>query len=411
MLPCHACFLEEGVLVNITLSWSQFQQTGQLIHTSYDLQFYRSCIPNTTNSSRVIIIGMYVIIFCHDIVTFFVYYSTEEGDNSMVVVIVVPIVVVLVFLLLLIVSTIVCVLYYHSCYKKNPIKEKVDISTNPSYTHNEKSQLPLKSLQQHGIEYDGVLRLEDKIGEGEFGIVYKAKAPGLKRGDWKISADEFVAVKMLKSDAYLKAMLDFQKEVDTVVNFEHINVIRLLGICTEQIDQTCMIFEYMELGALRELIWKSNLRNPDFYQLSPDEVIVKPSQFLSICIQLAKGLDYLSKKRFVHRDIATRNCLVDSQFVCKIADFGLSRDVYESDYYKVGSKSACLPVRWMPPESLLYGRFTIKSDVWSYGVLMWEIFTFATQPYFGASNQEVIDNIRRLVLLECPSLIMYSGNL
>ena len=112
----------------------------------------------------------------------------------------------------------------------------------------------------------------------------------------------------------------------------------------------------------------------------------------------------MSKKRFVHRNIAARNCLVDSQFVCKIADFGLSRDVYESDYYKVGSKSACLPVRWMPPESLLYGRFTIKSDVWSYGVLMWEVFTFATQPYFGASNQEVIDNIRRLVLLECPLL-------
>ena len=331
------------------------------------------------------------------------YYFIEKDDNLMVVSIVVP-TVVIVFLLLLIVSTILCVCY-HSCYKKNPIKEKVDISTNQSYTHHEKSQLPLKSLQQHGIEYDyGVLHLEDKIGEGEFGIVYKAKAPGLKRGDWEISADEFVAVKMLKSDADFKTMLDFQKEVDTVVNFEHNNVIRLLGICIEQIDQTCMIFEYMELGALRELLRKSNLRNPDFYQLSPDEVIVKPSQFLSICIQLAKGLDYLSKKRFVHRDIATRNCLIDSQFICKIADFGLSRNVYESDYYKVGSKSACLPVRWMPPESLLYGRFTIKSDVWSYGVLMWEIFTFATQPYFGASNQEVIDNIRRLVLLECPSL-------
>ena len=352
-------------------------------------------------------VRQYVIIFCHDIITFFVYYSTEEGDNSMVVVIVVPIVVVLVFSLLLIVSTILCVLYYHLHYKKYPVQRNVVMNhaaVNPYYTLR-KLQSPLKELEQYGIEYDyGVLHFEDKIGEGEFGIVYKAKAPGLKRGDWEISADEFVAVKMLKSDAEFETMLDFQKEVDTVVNFEHKNVIRLLGICTEQIDQTCMIFEYMELGALSELLRKGNPRNPDFYQLSPDEVIVKPSQFLSICIQLAKGLDYLSKKRFVHRDIATRNCLVDSQFVCKIADFGLSRDVYGSDYYKVGGGSACLPVRWMPPESLLYGRFTIKSDVWSYGVLMWEIFTFSTQPYFGASNQEVIDNIRGLVLLECPSL-------
>ena len=266
-------------------------------------------------------------------------------------------------------------------------------------------QSPLKALEQYGIEYDyNMLQIENKIGEGEFGVVYKAKAPGLKRSDWEVSADQFVAIKMLKTDADLKIVLDFVKEVDTVVNFEHENVIRLLGICTDQLDHICMIFEYMELGALKELLQKSNPRNPDFYQMNSIKAIIKPSQFLSICIQLARGLDYLSKKRFVHRDIATRNCLVDPQFVCKIADFGLSRDVYELDYYGLGGKSELLPVRWMSPESLLYGRFTVKSDVWSYGVLMWEVFTFATQPYFGATNQEVIDNIRGLVLLECPSL-------
>ena len=320
----------------------------------------------------------------------------------MVFVVVVPLVILIVFLLFLIVCSTLCVLYYKSYYKKNSIQETLNTPNNPCYYTLES---PLKSLEQYGIEYYyGMLHIENKIGEGNFGIVYKARAPGLKRGDWEVSTNEFVAIKMLKADADFEMMLDFQKEVDTVVNFEHENVIRLLGICTEQLDHICMIFEYMELGALRELLRKSNPRNSDFYQLSLNEAIIKPSQFLSICIQLARGLDYLSKKRFVHRDIATRNCLVDSQFVCKIADFGLSRDVYVSDYYKVGGKSACLPVRWMPPESLLYGRFTVKSDVWSYGVVMWEVFTFATQPYFGATNQEVIDNIRRLVLLECPSL-------
>ena len=323
----------------------------------------------------------------------------------MIFVIVVPIVVLIVFLLFLIVCSTLCVLYYKSHYKKDLIQQmlKLDPITPPYHV----LQALLKSLEQYDVEYDyNMLHIENKIGEGNFGIVYKARAPGLKRGDWKIGINEFVAVKMLKADADYEMMLDFQKEVDTVVNFEHENVIRLLGICTEQLDQICMIFEYMELGALRELLQKSNPRNPDFYQMNSNEAIIKPSQFLSICIQLARGLDYLSKKRFVHRDIATRNCLVDSQFVCKITDFGLSRDVYGSDYYKVGGKSACLPVRWMPPESLLYGRFTVKSDVWSYGVLMWEVFTFATQPYFGASNQEVIDNIRRLamVLLESPLL-------
>ena len=319
----------------------------------------------------------------------------------MVFVILVPIVVLIVFLLFLIVCSTLYVLYHKSHNKKNPIQQIFDSDT----PHYHMLQAPLKSLKQYDMQYDyDMLHIENKIGEGEFGLVYKAKAPGLKHGDWEVSTNEFVAIKMLKTDADYEMMLDFQKEVDTVVNFEHENVIRLLGICTEQLDQICMIFEYMELGALRELLRKSNPRNPDFYQMSSNEAIIKPSQFLSICIRLARGLDYLSKKRFVHRDIATRNCLVDSQFVCKIADFGLSRDVYGSDYYKVGGKSACLPVCWMPPESLLYGRFTVKSDVWSYGVLMWEVFTFATQPYFGASNQEIIDNIRELVLLECPSL-------
>ena len=331
-------------------------------------------------------------------------YSIEDDhDDSVVLVIVVPIVVLIVCLLFLIVCSTLCVLYYKSYYKNNPTQQMLDTPVSLGYYI--LMQTPLKTLEQYNIEYDyGMLHIENKIGEGEFGVVYKAKAPGLKRNDWEVSADQFVALKMLKTDADLKTMLDFQKEVDTVVNFEHENVIRLLGICTEQLDHICMIFEYMELGALAELLRKSNPRNPDFYQLSLMEAIIKPSQFLSICIQLARGLDYLSKEKFVHRDIATRNCLVDSQFVCKIADFGLSRDVYGSDYYKVGGKSACLPVRWMPPESLLYGRFTVKSDVWSYGVLMWEVFTFATQPYFGASNQEVIDNIRGLVLLQCPSL-------
>ena len=333
--------------------------------------------------------------------------STDDDNDSVVVIIVVLIVVVVISSLFLIVSTI-CVLYYRSRHKKKySISHEVVVNSpanNPYYDLHE-IKGPLKALEQYNIEYDyNMLQLDKQIGEGNFGVVYKARAPGLKHGDWEVSPDGFVAVKMLKFDADFEVMLDFQKEVETVINFEHKNVIRLLGICTEKLDQTCMIFEYMAIGALSELLRKSNPRNPDFCQLSPNEVIVKPSQFLLICIQLARGLDYLSKKRFVHRDIATRNCLVDSEFVCKIADFGLSRDVYASDYYKVGSGSACLPIRWMPPESLLYGRFTVKSDVWSFGVLMWEVFTFGTQPYFGASNQEVIDNIRGLILLECPLL-------
>ena len=323
------------------------------------------------------------------------------------VVIVVPTVVVLTVSLLLLIGTIGLVLYYHSRRKKYAIQQKIVLSEgafNPYYTL-QKMQAPLKTLEHYGIEYDyEKLQFEKEIGQGNFGVVYKAKAPGLKRGAWELNADGYVAVKTLKADADFDVMLNFQKEVDTVVNFEHENVIRLVGICIQEVEKTCMIFEYMDLGALNDLLRTSNPRNPDFFRLKPEDVTLKTSQFLPICIQLAKGLEYLANKRFVHRDIASRNCLVNSQLVCKIADFGLSRDVYGADYYKVGSGRACLPVRWMPPESLLYGRFTVKSDVWSYGVLMWEIFTYSQQPYYGASNQEVIDNIRGGVLLSCPQL-------
>lgn len=119
-------------------------------------------------------------------------------------------------------------------------------------------------------------------------------------------------------------------------------------------------------------------------------------------------MEYLSSHHFVHRDLAARNVLVGEGLIVKISDFGLSRDIYSSDYYRVQSKSL-LPVRWMPPESIMYGKFTTDSDVWSFGVVLWEVFSFGLQPYFGYSNQEVIEMIRSRQLLpqpeDCPGRI------
>lgn len=134
---------------------------------------------------------------------------------------------------------------------------------------------------------------------------------------------------------------------------------------------------------------RSMIQNDNYTQF-PLQHVVPPVAHMAI--QIADGMAYITQKKFVHRDLASRNCMVSTDHTVKIGDFGLTRDVYGSDYYRRGT-DGLMPVRWMSPESLKDGVFSPESDVFSYGIVLWEIVTYAEQPYMGKSNAQVLNYI------------------
>ncbi|XP_050427076.1 tyrosine-protein kinase transmembrane receptor Ror-like [Adelges cooleyi] len=234
----------------------------------------------------------------------------------------------------------------------------------------------------------GEITFLQEIGEGAFGKVFKGQIPN------DMGAIIMVAIKTLKEGASAKTAADFKRETDLMGELRHPNVVCLVGMCARP---ACLLFEYMAGGDLHEFLMARSPHSPN----SPVAPPLNQADFMYIATQIAAGMEYLCSHHYVHRDLAARNCLVAENLTVKISDFGLSRDIYSSDYYRVQSKSL-LPVRWMPPESILYGKFTTESDVWSYGVVLWEVYSYGLQPYYGYSNQEVIEMIRSRQLLPCP---------
>ncbi|XP_076339513.1 inactive tyrosine-protein kinase transmembrane receptor ROR1-like isoform X2 [Tachypleus tridentatus] len=243
------------------------------------------------------------------------------------------------------------------------------------------------------------IRFLQQLGEGAFGKVYRGELLGIHGP----GSAALVAIKTLKEDATFKTQQDFWREAEMMSGLQHPNIVGLLGVCFQK-EPLCMLFEYMTKGDLHEyLISHCPLSDISINEEKRTKQLLELPDLLHISRQVASGMEFLSGHHYVHRDLATRNCLVDEGLTVKISDFGLSRDIYSSDYYRVQSKSL-LPVRWMPPESILYGKFSTESDVWSFGVVMWEVFSFGLQPYYGYNNQEVIDMIRTRQLLPCPEM-------
>ncbi|XP_032857428.1 muscle, skeletal receptor tyrosine-protein kinase isoform X3 [Tyto alba] len=272
----------------------------------------------------------------------------------------------------------------------NPMYQRMPLLLNPK----------LLSLEypRNNIEY-----VRD-IGEGAFGRVFQARAPGL------LPYEPFtmVAVKMLKEEASADMQADFQREAALMAEFDNPNIVKLLGVCAVG-KPMCLLFEYMAYGDLNEYLRDRSPRNLcSLVHSSLDARIRLPNPLALCCTsqlciakQVAAGMAYLSERKFVHRDLATRNCLVGENMVVKIADFGLSRNMYSADYYKANENDA-IPIRWMPPESIFYNRYTTESDVWAYGVVLWEIFSYGMQPYYGMAHEEVIYYVRDGNVLSCP---------
>ncbi|KAM3913095.1 fibroblast growth factor receptor 2 isoform 3-T3 [Leptodactylus fuscus] len=232
------------------------------------------------------------------------------------------------------------------------------------------------------------LTLGKPLGEGCFGQVVMAEALGIDKDRPKESVT--VAVKMLKDDATEKDLTDLVSEMEMMKMIgKHKNIINLLGACTQG-GTLYVIVEYAAKGNLREYL---RARRPVEMEYSYDINRVPGEQMtfkdlVSCTYQLARGMEYLASQKCIHRDLAARNVLVTESNVMKIADFGLARDVNNIDYYKKTTNGR-LPVKWMAPEALFDRVYTHQSDVWSFGVLMWEIFTLGGSPYPGIPVEEL----------------------
>uniref|UniRef100_A0A8C5BS92 non-specific protein-tyrosine kinase n=1 Tax=Gadus morhua TaxID=8049 RepID=A0A8C5BS92_GADMO len=256
----------------------------------------------------------------------------------------------------------------------------ISVSETDDYAEivDEEDTYTMPSTRDYEIQRDRI-ELGRCIGEGQFGDVHQgvynsADDPNLS-----------VAIKTCKNCTSDSVREKFLQEALTMRQFDHPNIVKLIGVITE--NPVWIIMELCTLGELRSFL---QVRK---YSLDLASLIL-------FSYQLSTALAYLESKRFVHRDIAARNVLVSSMDCVMLGDFGLSRYMEDSSYYKASKGK--LPIKWMAPESINFRRFTSASDVWMFGVCMWEILMYGIKPFQGVKNNDVIGRIENGERLAMP---------
>ncbi|XP_026133517.1 inactive tyrosine-protein kinase 7 [Carassius auratus] len=270
-------------------------------------------------------------------------------------------------------------------HRMSEIQEEVALTSVRSSANSEKQQsFPRAHLQTITT-----------LGRGVFGEVFLAKARAMEEA----GPETLVLVKSLESREETHRA-EFRRELEMFSRLDHAHVVRLLGVCRET-HPHYMILEYVDLGDLKQFLRISTSSDE---KLKPHPISTRTK--VSICAQVAHGMQHLSNRGFVHRDLASRNCLISGQRQVKVSALSLSRDVYNSEYYEHGQ--VCIPLRWLPGESVFEGEFCSKSDVWAFGVLMWEVFSLGELPYPTLSDQQVLEGLQAGTLrlsppVNCPA--------
>ncbi|XP_050524252.1 discoidin domain-containing receptor tyrosine kinase B-like [Daktulosphaira vitifoliae] len=250
-------------------------------------------------------------------------------------------------------------------------------------------QTPVPEFPRHR------LRMLSKLSEGNYGAIYVAEADSINEYHSNTTLGKrLVAVKFFSPSLTEKEKADLQRDVRILAGLEDQNIARVLGVCSME-QPLCVVMEYTEHGDLNQFL-KMHVPVEASRNLPPGIKTLSIQCLLYLATQIASGMRYLESLNFVHRDLATRNCLVGKGFKVKISDFGTDNDMYSADYYKLDGKMG-LPVRWMSWESAFMDKYSTKSDVWSFAVTLWEILHLAKcRPYEGLTEHQVVENLSHM---------------